>query len=477
MANRIAKLLKIELFPNIRQRMEIVSDLSIGRDSDNQIILKDMSSSSQHAMVGIDGDRVWIEDLGSTNGTHVNDSMIHKKYLEDKDLITIGYTKIWFSCEEEPSEWKNFSLEEDLCDKEECAVLLPLKEETMRKWSGWLLERFTVLGISDFSKAVLAALENAYIHGNSRNRNNVLRCYIKKTITQVMVTIQDQGPGFDYENKLKTIFTQASPNQNKLSGLEIILHESDSIEFNKIGNQIVLFKNLKNVSDRSKESTTTIPIPDRAATNRKKMFNSIRYFSLRYFQYAIYKKTSPIKILISGQPLRIFPENLEIKPLSGQNFSSTTLVTIQPVCPGCLVNPSSQEIDISQTPNKIEFWITPLTLERYSLQSLIHIIKEGTVVQTIKIPFIIMNSYLARQFLWASLWLPIVMILLDIPNFPLNRDMPLLVLWLLRAVQSLGGWSVCGILLGCISLGISLFLHWRNRPIPSEVIHSEANIG
>ena len=90
------KFIKVELFNNIYQRIYLSSDITIGREKDNKLILSDLSSSTHHAIIASDKDGVWIEDLGSTNGTLVNDIIVHKKYLKLRDIITIGYTKIIF---------------------------------------------------------------------------------------------------------------------------------------------------------------------------------------------------------------------------------------------------------------------------------------------------------------------------------------------------------------------------------------------
>ena len=47
--------------------------LSIGRDRRNDIVLQHDSVSSRHARLHQDGARCWIEDVGSTNGTFVDD--------------------------------------------------------------------------------------------------------------------------------------------------------------------------------------------------------------------------------------------------------------------------------------------------------------------------------------------------------------------------------------------------------------------
>ncbi len=46
--------------------------VTIGRKTGNVLVLADTAVSSRHARIYVEQDRVWVEDLGSTNGTYVN---------------------------------------------------------------------------------------------------------------------------------------------------------------------------------------------------------------------------------------------------------------------------------------------------------------------------------------------------------------------------------------------------------------------
>ena len=74
--------------------------ITIGRDSDNDIQIDDTGASNQHARIQIepskflDGhDDIFIEDLGSTNGTIVNDSKITRCKLNSGDIIEIAWNR------------------------------------------------------------------------------------------------------------------------------------------------------------------------------------------------------------------------------------------------------------------------------------------------------------------------------------------------------------------------------------------------
>lgn len=73
--------------------------ISIGRSTDNDIILDDPLVSARHAHVTVarnagGGIVAAIEDLGSTNGTRINGKDVHKHRLKHDDLIQIGRSSL-----------------------------------------------------------------------------------------------------------------------------------------------------------------------------------------------------------------------------------------------------------------------------------------------------------------------------------------------------------------------------------------------
>ncbi len=71
--------------------------LKIGRDpSKNDIVISDERVSREHAWIGRDGDKVVLKDLGSGNGTFINEEKerITKVVLREGDTIIIGKGKI-----------------------------------------------------------------------------------------------------------------------------------------------------------------------------------------------------------------------------------------------------------------------------------------------------------------------------------------------------------------------------------------------
>jgi K+-sensing histidine kinase KdpD len=66
----------------------------IGRSSDNDIIFRDNTVSSFHAIIIFADQSYFIEDCDSANGTSVNGVKIHRRRLQDQDSIVIGKTRL-----------------------------------------------------------------------------------------------------------------------------------------------------------------------------------------------------------------------------------------------------------------------------------------------------------------------------------------------------------------------------------------------
>ncbi|WP_455217298.1 FHA domain-containing protein [Kaarinaea lacus] len=75
------------------------STLNIGRRHGNDIQLNDPSLSGRHARISCKPDNVFVEDLGSTNGTLVNGCHITRAALSHGDVIQIGHHHLTYLCE------------------------------------------------------------------------------------------------------------------------------------------------------------------------------------------------------------------------------------------------------------------------------------------------------------------------------------------------------------------------------------------
>ncbi|MEK6773837.1 MAG: sigma 54-interacting transcriptional regulator [Bdellovibrionota bacterium] len=82
--------------------------INLGRDSECQICLADDSISERHARIEKRGDKFFLKDLRSLQGSYVNDLMVNETELKDGDLIRLGQQELFF-CLESASE-KSFDL-------------------------------------------------------------------------------------------------------------------------------------------------------------------------------------------------------------------------------------------------------------------------------------------------------------------------------------------------------------------------------
>ncbi len=65
-------------------------ETTIGRKPENTIHIDNLAVSGRHARVFKIGDKAILEDLGSTNGTFVNDRPVTKHVLKHGDAVLIG---------------------------------------------------------------------------------------------------------------------------------------------------------------------------------------------------------------------------------------------------------------------------------------------------------------------------------------------------------------------------------------------------
>jgi diguanylate cyclase (GGDEF)-like protein len=72
--------------------------LSLGRDPGCDIVIDDHAVSRLHARVGARGDRYYLLDLQSTNGSFVNDEPTLIRILEDGDYVRLGSHIFRFLC-------------------------------------------------------------------------------------------------------------------------------------------------------------------------------------------------------------------------------------------------------------------------------------------------------------------------------------------------------------------------------------------
>jgi pSer/pThr/pTyr-binding forkhead associated (FHA) protein len=79
-----------KIFPLERDRV------IIGRLADSDVVLSDPGASRRHAEIRRENGQFVLQDLGSTNGTLVNDEAVDERTLQEGDRIGIGRTVLEF---------------------------------------------------------------------------------------------------------------------------------------------------------------------------------------------------------------------------------------------------------------------------------------------------------------------------------------------------------------------------------------------
>ena len=68
----------------------INKDYKIGRSSENNIILDDITVSRKHALLSVKKEHIKITDNNSTNGIYINNEITNGSKLKSGDKIQIG---------------------------------------------------------------------------------------------------------------------------------------------------------------------------------------------------------------------------------------------------------------------------------------------------------------------------------------------------------------------------------------------------
>ena len=90
------------LFPD-GSSVELTETFSIGRHKDNVLVIRDSEISRQHALIRWqsgegpnDNGAYYVVDLGSSNGTWINQRRVKWQVLRDGDLFDIGPLRFEF---------------------------------------------------------------------------------------------------------------------------------------------------------------------------------------------------------------------------------------------------------------------------------------------------------------------------------------------------------------------------------------------
>ena len=103
--------------PNVGRRYELTPGVVVvGRHSANAIFIDDPRASRKHCELHAVADSVTVVDLGSGNGTLVNDRVTSRAELRTGDRIQVGDTVLLFSTDDtrilpNPADTASFTLQ------------------------------------------------------------------------------------------------------------------------------------------------------------------------------------------------------------------------------------------------------------------------------------------------------------------------------------------------------------------------------
>ena len=82
--------------PRIGELIELRGRVTVGKSSDNNVVIDDPSVSGHHCEFQGSSMGFKLADLGSTNGTFVNDKRVTSHDLVDNDNVKLGKVRFKF---------------------------------------------------------------------------------------------------------------------------------------------------------------------------------------------------------------------------------------------------------------------------------------------------------------------------------------------------------------------------------------------
>lgn len=120
------KLLLMDATGQIRQIPLAPPTMSLGRSPNSDVVLDSKRASRAHALIEVEGPKVFIVDMHSLNGTLVNGELIDRHQLAHGDSIEIGTV-----------EMRYVALDQVLSEDEALRLLTAPTLQTSDAWDDW----------------------------------------------------------------------------------------------------------------------------------------------------------------------------------------------------------------------------------------------------------------------------------------------------------------------------------------------------
>lgn len=258
--------LKIVLTNKLVEYYDIDRRLVLGRGKTADILLLDPAISREHSAVEKVDEEFVVCDLGSSNGTFLNDEPVTREILKEGDIIRLGTKVIIFTREELGPvaemvvDLRKQTIEQAGPDRilqcNDVEFILPSSEEAAETAYQTSRELFRLSSLNDdeadsLHTALREAVGNAIRHGNQYEEGKTVsyRCF--RDTDKVVCAVRDEGPGFDYKAALekgKKGDAISAARERYLAGglgglgIMLMIRCVDLVEYNEQGNQIILTK-------------------------------------------------------------------------------------------------------------------------------------------------------------------------------------------------------------------------------------------
>jgi len=141
--------------------------LTIGRGSESQLILDDPEISRLHAKLEMRTEGVWIQDLGSNNGTYIDEQRVTSRLWQPGQVLRLGSVK--FELDGKPAE-KRLAVQADRTHPGRAYLLTweSKKTQTKRSKSTDPASRTTILTIGRNAKCDIVLDDRAVSKSHAR---------------------------------------------------------------------------------------------------------------------------------------------------------------------------------------------------------------------------------------------------------------------------------------------------------------------
>jgi len=258
--------LEIQLTNKLQRVVDVVAPVSMGRAPECSVQLLSRAVSRRHAGFEPRDDGIHVHDLGSANGVKVNDLKVAgTQRLNDNDIVLVGDISVRYrSSSRTVSAGDTIDLRfstppdeliEQALGLPGVAFLLPMNPEKIARFRADILRRrIAKVELDEDARlrmqiAVNEAVDNGRLHGNQSEPSRALQVAFLEDEEEFVVSIRDEGQGFDYQRHLMNVdeidSMDAIANRERYGagiGLRIILDCVDRLQFQGNGSCVHLAK-------------------------------------------------------------------------------------------------------------------------------------------------------------------------------------------------------------------------------------------